>query len=256
MSSGITKLFISTRKFLGKHSPEILTGLGISGMISTTILAVKATPKALVLLEEKRLENNNEKLTKIETVKTAWRPYIPAAVIGVASITCLIGASSVNHKRNAALTAAYAISENTLTRYRDKVIETLGEKKDKEIIDKVSQDRVNENPKVDSQIIISSKGNTLFMDSISGRYFKSDLDYIKKAVNKLNRDMTLDYYVSLEDFYNEIGLKPTKNSSNLGWNLNDGLIEINISTCLTDDDQPCIVLDYNIAPRYEFDKLM
>lgn len=256
MSSGITKLFISTRKFLGKHSPEILTGLGISGMISTTILAVKATPKALVLLEEKRLENNNEKLTKIETVKTAWRPYIPAAVIGAASITCLIGASSVNHKRNAALTAAYAISENTLTRYRDKVIETLGEKKDKEIIDKVSQDRVNENPKVDSQIIISSKGNTLFMDSISGRYFKSDLDYIKKAVNKLNRDMTLDYYVSLEDFYNEIGLKPTKNSSNLGWNLNDGLIEINISTCLTDDDQPCIVLDYNIAPRYEFDKLM
>jgi hypothetical protein len=256
MSSGITKLFISTRKFLGKHSPEILTGLGISGMISTTILAVKATPKALVLLEEKRLENNNEKLTKIETIKTAWRPYIPAAVIGAASITCLIGASSVNHKRNAALTAAYAISENTLTRYRDKVIETLGEKKDKEIIDKVSQDRVNENPKVDSQIIISSKGNTLFMDSISGRYFKSDLDYIKKAINKLNRDMTLDYYVSLEDFYNEIGLKPTKNSSNLGWNLNDGLIEINISTCLTDDDQPCIVLDYNIAPRYEFDKLM
>ena len=256
MSSGITKLFISTRKFLGKHSPEILTGLGISGMISTTILAVKATPKALVLLEEKRLENNNEKLTKIETIKTAWRPYIPAAVIGAASITCLIGASSVNHKRNAALTAAYAISENTLTRYRDKVIETLGEKKDKEIIDKVSQDKVNENPKVDSQIIISSKGNTLFMDSISGRYFKSDLDYIKKAVNKLNRDMTLDYYVSLEDFYNEIGLKPTKNSSNLGWNLNDGLIEINISTCLTDDDQPCIVLDYNIAPRYEFDKLM
>ena len=256
MSSGITKLFISTRKFLGKHSPEILTGLGISGMISTTILAVKATPKALVLLEEKRLENNNEKLTKIETIKTAWRPYIPAAVIGAASITCLIGASSVNHKRNAALTAAYAISENTLTRYRDKVIETLGEKKDKEIIDKVSQDRVNENPKVDSQIIISSKGNTLFMDSISGRYFKSDLDYIKKAINKLNRDMTLDYYVSLEDFYNEIGLKPTKNSSSLGWNLDDGLIEINISTCLTDDDQPCIVLDYNVAPRYEFDKLM
>lgn len=256
MSSGITKLFISTRKFLGKHSPEILTGLGISGMISTTILAVKATPKALVLLEEKRLENNNEKLTKIETIKTAWRPYIPAAVIGAASITCLIGASSVNHKRNAALTAAYAISENTLTRYRDKVIETLGEKKDKEIIDKVSQDKVNENPKVDSQIIISSKGNTLFMDSISGRYFKSDLDYIKKAINKLNRDMTLDYYVSLEDFYNEIGLKPTKNSSSLGWNLDDGLIEINISTCLTDDDQPCIVLDYNVAPRYEFDKLM
>lgn len=256
MSSGITKLFISTRKFLGKHSPEILTGLGISGMISTTILAVKATPKALGLLEEKRLENNNEKLTKIETIKTAWRPYIPAAVIGAASITCLIGASSVNHKRNAALTAAYAISENTLTRYRDKVIETLGEKKDKEIIDKVSQDKVNENPKVDSQIIISSKGNTLFMDSISGRYFKSDLDYIKKAINKLNRDMTLDYYVSLEDFYNEIGLKPTKNSSSLGWNLNDGLIEINISTCLTDDDQPCIVLDYNVAPRYEFDKLM
>ena len=94
------------------------------------------------------------------------------------------------------------------------------------------------------------------MDSISGRYFRSDLDTINKIINKLNRELTYNYYVSLADFYYEIGLPQTKNSSNLGWNLNDGLIELNVHTCLAENDQPCIVLDYNIAPRYEFDKLM
>lgn len=39
-----------------KHSPEILTGIGIAGMITTTVLAVRATPKALILIEEKKDE--------------------------------------------------------------------------------------------------------------------------------------------------------------------------------------------------------
>lgn len=260
MNSKITNVFKTTRRFLGKHSPEILTGIGITGMITTTLLAVKATPKALWLIEDKKEELNlmdqPTELKPLEVIKIAWKPYIPAAITCVASTACLIGASSVNAKRNAALATAYAISEKTLTTYRDKVIETIGEKKEKEVREKVAQQEVDNKPISNSQVIITSKGNTLCMDAISGRYFRSDIDKIKKVVNELNRRMTYENYISLDEFYSELGLESTKNSCNIGWNLDDGLIEVKYDSCLAEDGEPCLYVDYMVAPRYEFDKLM
>ena len=255
MSNKLSKFFKSTKGYLTKHSPEILTGIGITGMITTTVLAVKATPKALELIEEAEYNGMGE-LTIVDKVKVAWKPYIPAAVLCVASTSCLIGASAVNHKRNAALATAYALSEKTLVRYRDKVIETIGEKKEKEIREKVAQDEVNNKPISSSQVIVTSGGNTLFMDSVSGRPFRSSMDKINKIVNELNRRMNYENYISLDDFYSEIGLAPTSTSSYLGWNLDSGHIELDISTCLADNDEPCIYLGYTVAPRYEYDKLM
>ena len=255
MNTKVTNFFKSTRNFIGKHSPEILTAVGITGMITTTVLAVKATPKALYIIEDKKEELDVDKLTPLETVKAAWKPYLPAAILCTASATCIIGASAVNAKRNAALATAYAISERTLVRYRDKVIDTLGEKKEKEIREKVAQDEVNNHKVSDSQVIITSKGDTLCRDSISGRYFKSDIDKIKKVVNELNRRMKYDNYISLEEFYYAIGLDATKNSSLLGWNIEDGYIELDFSACITEDEQPCIVVDYSVSPKYDFDKL-
>lgn len=256
MNSKVTNLIKTTKGFLNKRSPEILTGIGITGMITTTVLAVKATPKALMLIEEKKEELDVDCLTPVETVKVAWKPYIPAAVTCVASASCLIGASAVCTKRNAALATAYAISEKTLTRYRDKVIDTIGEKKEKEIREEIAQDEVNKKPVSNTQVIVTSKGDTLCMDSISGRYFKSDIDTIRKIVNELNRQMTHQNYISLNEFYYELGLDPIKNGDRLGWNLDDGLIELDFSTCLAENDKPCVVVDYMISPRYEFDKLM
>jgi hypothetical protein len=256
MNSKFTNFIKTTKGFIGKHSPEILTGIGIAGMVTTTVLAVKATPKALRLIEEKKLELNVADLTIKDTIKAAWKPYIPATLLCTTSISCLIGASAVNYKRNAALATAYAISERTLLRYRDKVIDTLGDKKEKEIREKVAQDEVTNKPVSNSQIIVTSKGHTLCMDSISGRYFESDIDIIQKKVNYLNRRMLHENYISLDEFYYELGLEPTKNASNLGWNLDQGLIELDFSACLTDDGRPCVYVDYAVSPRYEFDKLM
>lgn len=261
MNEKITKFIKTSKRFLGKHSPEILTGIGVTGMITSTVLAVTATPKALQLIEERNaieFEKDEDfiRLGVVETVKTAWKPYIPAALLCIASATCIIGASAVNKKRNAALATAYAISERTLVKYRDKVIETIGEKKEKEVREKIAQDDVNNNKVSKSQVIITSKGNTLFRDGVSGRYFRSDLDKITKVVNELNRRMNYENYISLDDFYNELGLDSTSNSGYLGWNLDDGHIELDISTCLAENDEPCIVINYTIAPRYEFDKLM
>ena len=257
-----------TKRFLGKHSPEILTGIGLVGMGTSVVLAVKATPKALELIDQEResrkvketLYADNQpyvtyvkpELTAFETVKTAWKPYVPAAVSFALSASCIIGASAVNAKRNAAIATAYALTERTLVHYRDKVVETLGEKKEREIRQQINQDEINNKPISNSQVIITPKGNTLFMDAISGRYFKSDLDHIRKAINELNRDMTRHNYVSLSEFYNKIGLDHTKNSDRLGWNLDDELVDVNYDTCLA-EDEPCIVIDFVVPPKYDFD---
>lgn len=170
------------RTAVTKHSPEILTGIGITGMITTTIMAVRATPKALILIEER-----GNSLTPIETVKAAWTCYIPAAITGCLSIVCLIGASSVNVRRNAALAAAYTLSESALKEYQEKVVEHIGEKKEQSVRDAIAKDKLNRDPVADRQVILTDKGSTLCYDAISGRYFKSDIDKIKKAVNDINK---------------------------------------------------------------------
>lgn len=251
----LANLVSNTRQFANKHSPEILTGIGIAGMITTTVLAVRATPKALELLEEKKNEDWVDELSPLEVVKTVWRPYVPAAVTGIASVACLIGASSVNAKRNAALATAYKLSETALTEYREKVIETIGEKKEKTVRDKVAEERVKKNPVSKSEVIVTNNGTTLCFDPISARYFKSSIDKIKRAENELNKQMLHDIsgYVSLNEFYDELGLDHTSVGDDLGWNV-DRLIDISFSSQLNDNGEPSVVLDYLVAPKYDFYK--
>ena len=251
----LANLMSNTRQFVSKRSPEILTGIGIAGMITTTVLAVRATPKALQLIEEKKNEDWVDELSPLEVVKTAWKPYVPAAVTGITSVACLIGASSVNAKRNAALATAYKLSETALTEYREKVIETIGEKKEKTVRDKVAEERVKKNPVSKSEVIITNNGTTLCFDPISARYFKSSIDKIKRAENELNKQMLHDIsgYVSLNDFYDELGLDHTSVGDELGWNV-DRLIDISFSSQLNDNGEPSVVLDYLVAPKYDFYK--
>lgn len=256
----LAKIARDVRLSVSRHSPEILIGIGITGMITTTVLAVKATPKALLLMEERKKELDVEKLTPVETVKTTWKCYVPAAVSGVASIACLIGSNSVNAKRNAALATAYKISETAFSDYRNKVIETIGEKKEKTVRDKVSEEQVKNNPVKHTEIIVTGKGKTLFYDNHSGRYFYSDLELIKRAANKLNRDIITDPFdsgVTLNQFYEEIGLSGTATGDALGWTLSGGLIEIYPSAQMAEEGsehegEPCLVLNYETPPQYGF----
>ena len=241
------------RKFASKRSPEILTGIGIAGMITTTILAVRATPKALKLIEDQKEEESVDELSSFEVVKVAWKPYIPAMVTCIASTACLIGASSVNTKRNAALATAYKLSETALSEYRDKVVETIGEKKARIVRDKVAEERVKKNPVSKNEVMITGNGKTLCFDPISGRYFMCSIETIKKAENTLNKQMLHDIsgYVSLNEFYDELGLDHTSVGNDLGWNTNQ-LIDIDFSSQLNDNGEPSVVLDYLVAPKCDY----
>ncbi|MBQ1226215.1 MAG: hypothetical protein IIX75_03925 [Clostridia bacterium] len=262
----------SARKAIAKRSPEILTGLGIAGMITTTVLAVRATPKALQSIEEEKRKQNRalldeatdcgydvcqqiDKLKPIEMVKVAWKPYIPAIVTGTVSTACLIGASSVNAKRNAALAAAYNLSTTALAEYKEKVIETVGEKREKTIRDKVSEERVKKNPVVEEEVYDTRRGSTLCFDPLSARYFRCDIDVIKRAELTIKERLLHDICgsASVNEFYDEIGLPHTSVGDNIGWNT-DELIKIRFSSHLTDKGVPSAVIDYEVEPKYGYDR--
>lgn len=248
----IPKALTSLRMSAQKHSPEILTGIGIAGMIVTTVMAVRATPKALILIDNKKEKLKEDKLAPIETVKTVGVCYIPAAITGTISIACLIGASSVNLRRRAALVTAYTLSESALKEYREKVVETIGPKKEQSIKDEIAKDKIQKNPVSNKEVILIDKGNTLCFDTLSGRYFKSDKDKIDKAVNELNRRMRDEMYISLNDFYYEIGLSGISLGDMLGWNIDNGYIEPNFSYQGADDGTPCMAISYLVEPRYNY----
>ena len=254
--SKMAQLMRVAKTSITKHSPEILTGIGIAGMITTTVLAVKATPKAIRLIEEAK-EEKGEDLTKAETVKTCWKAYIPAAAICVASTACLIGASSVSIRRNAMLATAYKLSETAFSEYKEKVVETIGDEKEKIVREKVSEERIKKNPITKNEIIMTDYGDTQFYETLSGRYFKSDIEQIKKVVNYLNKDMLQDMFgtISLNEFYDELELERIDLGDELGWSVDKGLIEIDFTSKIADNGKPCIVLDYINALYYGFDKL-
>lgn len=242
------------KETLIKKSPEILIGLGVTGMISTTVMAVKATPKALQIVKKKEEEEKNRELSKKEVVQTVWKCYIPTVVTGIISISCIVGASRVNAKRNAALATAYSLSETAFSDYKEQVIETIGEKKESEVQDKVAKKKLENESVVNKEVFITDKGNSLCYDSVSGRYFYSDVEAIKKAENELNKRMMSEMYLSLNEFYYALGLRSTVLGNELGWNISDGLLDIHYSSQIADDGRPCLVLEYRIAPRYDYAK--
>lgn len=258
-TQALSKLARNTKLSLSKHSPEILMVMGITGMITTTILAVKATPKAMRLLEEKKEELEVDSLPPVEVVKTTWKCYVPAAITGAVATACLIGSNSVNARRHAALATAYKLSETAYAEYRESVTESIGEKKEKTVRDKVSEKQVKEHPVNRTDIIVTGKGQTLFFEPLSSRYFYSDMEKIRRAENKLNKEIICDAFdsgVTVNEFYEEIGLPTTATGENLGWKIGY-LIEIYPSAQMADEgseheDEPCIVLNYVNPPKYEF----
>lgn len=247
-----SKIVNSTVSAMKKHSPEILTGLGIAGMLATTVMAVRATPKALCDIEAAELDKEDS-LTKIEVVKVAGKHYIPAAITGAASVACLIGATTVNVRRSAALATAYTLTETALREYRDKTAEIVGERKEKQIREAINQDRLDNTPVPDTNgIVITGHGDTLCYDVFGGRYFKSSMEFLKQAVNDLNEQLLQEGYVSLNDFFERADLDPQKRGDDLGWDTRNGQVRVQFGSQLAWGKVPCLVLDFSVEPRYDY----
>lgn len=246
----IMKALKDVPKILKRHSPELLTGIGIAGMIFTTITAVKATPKALRLVDEREIKEG-KRLTNSEIVKTTWKCYIPAAVTGVCSIGCLIGASSVNARRNAALATAYTISETALKEYKEKTVEVVGEKKEQAIRDAVARDKLEQAHVKDREFIVTGKGETPCFDPLTNTCFKSDIETLRRAENVLNKRLRNEMRITINEFLLEIGLDQCDDSigENMGWDIDKGDIEFDFSSQLV-DGIPYLVIGHYNPPQY------
>lgn len=242
------------QKAVAKHSPEILIGFGIAGWVVATISAAKETPKALRLIEEAKEEQNVEKLTPVEAVKTTWKCYAPAITMGAVSTFCILKANSISAGRTAALATAYKMAETAMTEYKDAVIETIGEKKEKTVREKVAEKQVE---KADmSHVIVTGKGETYCLEPVTGRVFKSDMEELRRINNDVNATLIDDNYISLSTVFGMFGLEPTDISSDMGWSvdwLTNRTMKWEFHPVLK-DGVPCIAIDYGTLPNYDFDR--
>lgn len=247
----------STKKTLIKYSPQIMHGLAITGAVTSAVLMIPSTIKALDLIEEEKELRSEEddvhieqiELSKKDIIKTTWKCYIPSALLMATSIGCIVMGDKTNAKRTTALAAAYKLSETALRDYREAVVETIGEEKAKAVKERAAKKAVDRT--ANEEVVILGDGQVWFFEPISYRYFKSELADIKNAIADLNYRMTsgMEEDITLKEFYDAIGLKYSIDTPDLGWSLyKEGLIRVDFVATTMENGTPCLMLDYETRP--------
>jgi hypothetical protein len=242
----IEQISKSFKRLVVDNSPLILTYISVAGVISTTVLAVKATPKALQDLINAQT-NAEEDLTPKQTIEVAWKHYVPTAISGAMTIASILGVHNVHARRNAALVTVYSITETALKEYQAKVKEQLGENKERKVREEITKDYVANTPMVNAEVLITGTGEQLCYDSFTGRYFKSDIETIRRAQNDINARIINDMYASHNDFYRLIGLPATSYGEEVGWRT-DNMMDLEYTSHLAEDGRPCLCIEYHVSP--------
>lgn len=250
--SKVNSVANKARYFLKANSPVILTAMAVTGVATTAVLAAKGHHKAQIDIMHAESEHGRD-LDLTEKARLTWQYYLPPLTVGLTTMACVIGANTVHSKREAALMSAFTLSERAFADYREKVVERMGEAKEARVREDVVQDTLDKNPPTPSQIIVTGKGDVLCMDSYTGRYFRSTHSNIQKAVNELNAQIINDNYASQNDFNYLLGLPRSKFGDEYGWST-DRLLDLTITGGLSEDSEPCLVLNYNVHPNRGYDK--
>ena len=243
-------------EYLVKNSPTILTSVGIGGFVAAIVMATKEPVKVeeeLYELERKEEAADIQKHAIMPRAKIYAKHYWPTAAVAVTSAGCLIFANKIHLGRQAALLAAYQLSTTNLTDLKNKIIQMDGEKKLRALNDDIAKDKVESAPT--SQVIVTGNGSSLIYDLPSGRYFMSDIEKVRKAVDSVNRRLYNGEAMSLNDFYDELGLDHVGVGYKLGWRLNttDDLLEMEYSSHIADNGVPALVLKYDVKPIFDYD---
>lgn len=248
----MNKLLSQSKRFLKRNSSTILTCIGAAGVIATTVTAVKATPKAMSLIQNAE-EEKGEKLTKLEVVQVAGPVYIPSIMIGASTIACIFGANALNKRSQAALMSAYALVDNSFKEYKNKVSELYGEETDMRIREELAKDKYEESG------IVAEDEKQLFYDEYSKRYFNSTMEDVTKAEYNLNRALALSDYTCLNEFYDLLGLPRTDYGDDLGWSVFQlvemywhSWIDFHHEKVVMDDGLECYIITMVHPPEDDF----
>lgn len=242
----LQSLVKNASKTIARNAPGILTATAVVGVVTTAVLSGQAAVRADRILQE-YADRHEIALAPEEKFKLVWKEFIPPVALAGATIGAIIGANTVSARRTAALMSAYSLTEKAFSDYKDKVVEHLGASKDNTIVAKVAEDIVSEKPS-DAQIFITGNGDVLCYESITGRYFNSSIEKIRKAENDANFQIIHEMTVTQNEFFRLLGLPSTSIGEEVGWDL-DRKLELQISTMTSEDDKPCFVVGYRHWPR-------
>ena len=244
-------LLEQSKKFVKRNASTILTVAGGVGVVATTITAVKATPKAVILLEKAK-EEKGEKLTTFEKVQVAWKPYIPATLIGAGTIACIFGANILNKRQQASLISAYAFLDNSYKEYKKKVEELYGEDGVAHIREELAKDNYEplEKPDYNKQ---------LFYDEFSKTYFESTTEDVLRAEYNINKTIANEGGAFLYEFYDYLNIPYEPYAKELGWSqsiLSDMYwtywLDFDHSKMITDDDREYYIVSMRQEPVIDF----
>jgi hypothetical protein len=227
--------------------------VGAVGVIATTVTAVKATPKALMLMEQ-ATERKGEELTKLEKVKVAGPAYIPTVVLGASTVACIFGANMLNKRNQASLMSAYALLDRSYKDYRTKVDELYGKEAGEQVRAGIAKDKYEE----DGHQL--EEGKLLYYDFYSGRYFEATPAEVKNAEYNLNRALMLDDCVYLNEWYSFLGIETLEHGLDFGWSTCanydmywQSWIDFHHEKVEMDDGMECIIISFNQDPYPEFE---
>ena len=250
--SGAKRSLIKAGFKVKKHSPEILVVVGVAGVVTSTVMACKATTKAGDILEEHKnqmnaidqvvkmdrddyTEEDHKKDTTIVYTQTAIKfvkLYSPSIMIGVLSLGCIIYSHNILTKRNAALAAAYATVDRGFKEYRGRVVERFGKELDHELrynikaqeFEKTEVDKKG-NEKVVKETVNVADPNLysdyarFFDDGCNGwsKDPEQNLTFLKCQQAYANEKLKAKGYLFLNDVYKMLGIPATKAGQIVGW---------------------------------------
>lgn len=251
----ISQLVGKLGKTVNDNSPVILTGIGVAGTIATAVFVGKASFKAADLIRDQEADPRDPSFVNYLSTKEkfllVWPLYVPAVSTGAITITAVVLANRIGTKRAAALAAAYTISQESFQEYREKIVEKIGENKERQAREEILQDRVNSSPPSDVVVVDTGDGNYLTYDAFSDRYFRSNKQKIERAEIDIKNTIINHDSACLNEFYSMIGLPGTKYGDSVGWS-NLDTIDVTFTTVLSKNDIPCLVFDFrqDPAPNY------
>ena len=241
-------IFKTAASFIKCHDTAILSGIGVIATVGAVVAAVKATPKCMDILTKA----DEEGCTNVEKAKRVLPAAAPTVVLTGVSIAANLASHKISSDRISGLVSAYDIAQKIHEGYKAKVKEEVGEEKELDIQQKALNQQAISAKDMMNVPVATGHGNDLFYDSWSGRWFLSDVTYIRKVLNELNRDMMNQTFVSLNEFYQSIGLDTTECGEELGWLLDYGLIDISFDAGLNDLEKPFTVMNFIEKPVYRY----
>lgn len=252
----------SSKLFCKRHASTILTCMGGAGVIATTVTAVKATPKALTILEEAK-EEKGEELTKFEKIKMVTPTYTPTILIGAGTLACIFGANILNKRQQAALVSAFTLVDSSFKEYKQKLKELYGEETHQEIVDAIAVEKVDPEWTVSGGYFTNSCDISsdercgkpvLFYEEHSNRYFMSTIEQVMSAEYHLNRNYALRGSATLNELYDFLGLEFSEYGDVMGWAPTDDgeyWIEFNHRKTVLKNGIECYILEMPFEPTYE-----